>query len=460
MKAPGSALRAEEAPVKGGKQKELPLERGSFVTTEAEPEGQIGGRREAPPPDLPSLSIDNNCIAENEADDFDPNFNLLPGPRKKQAQALSDNIQDLCKMFGVDAVGFQTLTVGDKDASGRFQHIRIRRESERRFHSLLTNEISKRYRCGVVVTERHRDGGIHFHLVVALAGPASEEAKPVDIRTGFDWVKFDALKEAVKRGERRGWRASEVNATPALKAEWKFWRKTAKQYGFGRCELTPVRSNPVALARYVGEYLSKDWLRRRPDDKGARCVRYFGHWHTKAKGKRPAKPRFNHHFGYVTPRARALREMWKQAVTVVNSKGAGLNEDNAAEKLGPRRMWYFRKLIRVVCFVDGEWLDPATAAAIREHNEQVAAHLAQNGEKVPYRWHVTQLTLDHLRPSPEDAKQAEELQLVKDVESAIRKGLRKQKRAEEKHQAMLRLLDEAAAEFDFAPQPLEISRRT
>src|ERR1700734_2572208 len=88
----------------------------------------------------------------------------LPGPRRKQAEALSQNIQWMAERFGKERIGFLTLTLGDVDSGGRFRNLRDRKEAQRRFHSLLTNKISKRYSCGVIVTERHKNGGIHFHL--------------------------------------------------------------------------------------------------------------------------------------------------------------------------------------------------------------------------------------------------------------------------------------------------------
>jgi hypothetical protein len=69
--------------------------------------------------------------------------------------------------FGKERIGFLTLTLGDLDAGGRFRNMRDRKEAQRRFHSLLTNEISGNYVCGVTVTERHQNQGLHFHLVVA-----------------------------------------------------------------------------------------------------------------------------------------------------------------------------------------------------------------------------------------------------------------------------------------------------
>ena len=39
-----------------------------------------------------------------------------------------------------------------------------------------------------------------------------------------------------------------------------------------------LRNPRFADKPYLGAYLSADWEHRLPEDKGARCVRYFGHW--------------------------------------------------------------------------------------------------------------------------------------------------------------------------------------
>lgn len=68
----------------------------------------------------------------------------LPGPRKKQADALTENIKWLGKIFGGNRIAFGTLTVGDFDAGGRFRNLRDRKKAQKRIHSLLTHVISKR----------------------------------------------------------------------------------------------------------------------------------------------------------------------------------------------------------------------------------------------------------------------------------------------------------------------------
>lgn len=178
----------------------------------------------------------------------------LSGAHKKTAQALSWNVAYLGKKYGVDRLGFLTLTFAD--------HVTDAREASRRFNSLATHVLKKRYGEYIRVLERQASGRIHYHLLVVL---------DADIRTGFD---FDgvAKRDYSSAGQR-------------IRLEWAFWRKSAKAYGFGRTELMPVKSNSDALAQYVGKYIGKHFASREVADKGVRLVSY-------SQGARMATSRF------------------------------------------------------------------------------------------------------------------------------------------------------------------------
>ncbi|MBV2336397.1 rolling circle replication-associated protein, partial [Escherichia coli] len=145
---------------------------------------------------------------------------------KKSASALAWNVQYFVDTYGLSNVGFLTLTFRD--------HVTDPKEAQRRFNSLKTNILAKRYRAYIRVMEPMKSGRIHYHLLVALHS---------DIRTGFD---FPAV-----------YRQDYSSANKAIRSEWSFWRKTAPKYGFGRTELMPVRSNSEGIGRYVGKYISK-----------------------------------------------------------------------------------------------------------------------------------------------------------------------------------------------------------
>ena len=167
----------------------------------------------------------------------------LTGPHRKVASALSWNVAHVCREYGIERVGFLTLTFAD--------HVLDAREASRRYNSLASHVLAKRYAAVVRVLERQKSGRIHYHLLVAL---------PDDIRTGAD---FDAFA-------RRDYKS----ANNHLRREWAFWRHTAPQYGFGRTELMPIRSDASALGQYVGKYIGKHIGQRQERDKGVRLVSY------------------------------------------------------------------------------------------------------------------------------------------------------------------------------------------
>jgi hypothetical protein len=147
--------------------------------------------------------------------------------------------------YGIERVGFLTLTFADQ--------VTDIREAQRRYNSLANHVLRHRYQETIAIVERMKSGRLHFHLLVAMWA---------DIRAGVDF-------DAVKRGDYR-------SANSALRAEWAFWRRTAKRYGFGRTELMPIRTCEEAVGRYMGWYLTKHMGARKQEDKGAHLVRYSG----------------------------------------------------------------------------------------------------------------------------------------------------------------------------------------
>ncbi|MGH7991565.1 MAG: rolling circle replication-associated protein, partial [Limisphaerales bacterium] len=192
----------------------------------------------APASALPCLSS-NNCTTEDK-------INVLTGAHKRTAFMVAFEIECLVKEFGIERIGFFTLTFKD--------HVTDLREAQKRFRSLRAHVIVKRYKRAIGVWERHHSGRIHFHLVVVL---------DKDVLSGADFAAF-------KRKDYR-------SANSALRAEWAFWRQTCPKYRFGRHELMPVKSTAEGIARYVGKYISKHVTQRLAEDKGARVVRFIGY---------------------------------------------------------------------------------------------------------------------------------------------------------------------------------------
>jgi hypothetical protein len=217
-------------------EKSFSLELFKVDTGTASAEAERGGA--APASALPCLSS-NNCTKDEK-------LNILTGAHKRTAFMVAFEIECLVKEFGIEHIGFFTLTFKD--------HVTDLREAQKRFRSLRAHVIVKRYQRAIGVWERHGSGRIHFHLVVVL---------DKDILTGADFAAF-------KRKDYR-------SANSALRAEWAFWRQTCPKYRFGRHELMPVKSNAEGIARYVGKYISKHVTQRLPEDKGARVVRFIGY---------------------------------------------------------------------------------------------------------------------------------------------------------------------------------------
>jgi len=201
---------------------------------------------------LPCLFSSNSTEAPQEPATVPP----IPAHYRKASVALAWNVAALADRHGIERLGFLTLTFAD--------HVLDVREASRRLNSLASHVLNVRYPDGWLrVLERQKSGRIHYHLVVIM---------PADIRSGVDFAAF----------QRQDYRS----AGPVLRAEWTFWRKTAKRYRFGRTELLPVVSTAEAISRYVGKYLGKHLDARLPADKGARLV-------ATSRGARYASTRFS-----------------------------------------------------------------------------------------------------------------------------------------------------------------------
>ena len=206
-----------------------------------------------------NISTENthSGLSERSADRRDCAAHRLPAlstQHRKSAFVLKESVHQMATLYGLENLGFLTLTFA--------QHITCPREAQKRLNSLISHVIKVRYLDYVGVMERQKSGRIHYHLLVALS---------FDIRTGFD---FPAIA-----------RQDYSSASAALRSEWAFWRSTARKYRFGRTELLPVKSTIEAMAKYVGKYISKHIEARSPEDKGVRLVRY-------SKGARAGTTRF------------------------------------------------------------------------------------------------------------------------------------------------------------------------
>ena len=204
-----------------------------------------------------------------------PETRLLTGSQAKTAFALRLNCAHMAEKYGVNRCGFLTLTVGDWvcPTHGKqiptgirgncpcckkpmpFQQVFDMAEASRRLHNLLRRVLPAIFLLGVIVTERCKNGAIHFHIFGVLL-------HDWDIRTGFN---FDQVK-----------RRNYTSACAELRGVWAELRRVLPKYGFGRSELLPVRKTGAALASYIAKYIEKNVMNRPAADKGKKLVRYFG----------------------------------------------------------------------------------------------------------------------------------------------------------------------------------------
>ncbi|UEC24341.1 rolling circle replication-associated protein [Pasteurella canis] len=252
----------------------------------------------------------NNCTEndlKNQLEALSYASSRLSTSHKKSAFALGLNVQNFVDVFGLNNLGFLTLTFAD--------NVTYFKEGSKRFHSLRTHVLNVRYKAYVKVMERTKKGRIHYHLLVALDS---------DIRTGFDF-------EAIQNSDYR-------SANKALRDEWAFWRKNAKNYGFGRTELLPIRSTSEGIANYVGKYIGKHVEARLDEDKGVRLVEY-------SRGAKNAKVA-NTRFMFLSDGSRQWRQKCEKfAFLMMKTRGCIPTMDGLAKELGSNWAYKWRDFI-------------------------------------------------------------------------------------------------------------------
>lgn len=228
------------------------------------------------------------------------------------AQAIFTEVAAMAERYGVERLVFGTLTFPTRVTSHK--------QAQARWHSLRTHVFAPRYPQAVVVFERHASGAIHLHFVAVASA---------DVRTGFDFVAFEAAK-AAPRGGGAFWRWVRrygESASPALRDEWEFWRRVAPRYRFGRTEIAPVRVDAQAVARYLASYLTKPSNVKAEGEGRQKLVRFVGF------GPRKVQRRlYGSGWSWSTAGGRLSRVLMKWAAT-----DAGFRDlEHAKEELGPR----------------------------------------------------------------------------------------------------------------------------
>jgi hypothetical protein len=289
----------------------------------------------------------------------------------------------------LNATAFLTLTVGSyvcsqhgKQKPGNehreicpvclqkmvFQQVFDAAEASRLINNLNRRVLKELFIRAIIVTERHKNRAIHFHLVGILRGCP-------DIRTGFDFRAFEQAKAARANG--RVNHGAEVRyklaASESLRGFWQMLREELPKYGFGRAELTPIIKTGEAVACYVSKYIEKNICNRLAEDKRKKLVRYIGDWKTvkafqpdereklvalgvfpatkadylqtmsgrslaRAGSRAPFKVRPND-FAWGSKRATAWRGKARQAAGLI----ACDSPEDCAAALGPRWAWHLSK---------------------------------------------------------------------------------------------------------------------
>lgn len=308
---PGSAIEATESPQTAatvGGLKAVHTRRNSAQSTERSPlgksghwaasEGGRGDDRRQPVAPLPSADALPCLLSNNSNEEGEKKGSVLTGGLWKSAFILAQTVGRLVNIYGLERLGFLTLTFR--------ANITDRKEAERRFNSLRTGVLLERYPEFVKVKERQARGAWHFHLIVVLRE---------DIRTGVDFTALEA-------GDYR-------TAGKHLRGEWAYWRKTAREYGFGRTELLPIKSTGEGIGRYVGKYLEKHMGNRKPEDKGARLVSY-------SKGTRAGSTRFS----WAGPKGTLWRRKFAQFAGRLGFDDEEAFKEWAYQEYGPK--WAYR----------------------------------------------------------------------------------------------------------------------
>ena len=290
---------------------------GETVARRARPETRASAARPATSGDGPSLSNSHNFIG------VEPDrLHTLTGSHRRMAFVLACEVRALAKDFGLERLGFLTLTIGGKQSP-------CQADLQERFHSFETNELVNRYSRSIWVVERGtKNGRLHMHGVVVCG---------CDIRTGVDF-------ERIGGGDYR-------SANLALRSEWAFWRKTARAYGFGRTEVLPVKTTVEGVAYYLGGYIGKNVKHRVEFDKGARLVHYGGF----GPGERRASTRL----AWNTDNA----WLWRQKLAAFAQRMGVKDFADLQKAFGPRWAWHLQGSI-IAEHITGEF--PSEAVARRE----------------------------------------------------------------------------------------------
>jgi hypothetical protein len=308
----------------------------------------------------------NNCIENNEddstAEESESTADGLSPYRRKSRHRLIMAVEWMAKKYGVNHVGLLTLTFGVPGSGrGSLATKELREQAkdlefvQKRWHSLNTNIIAKRYPDWICILEPHRDGVWHFHVVVATK---------MDIRTGTDVETLTnyVLPAWMRRGKHL--------RNEALAAEWRALREIACKYRFGRIELMPIKKTGEAVARYLAGYLSKSF-QQCPSGRKHRLIRF----------SRGISKQFNMTFSIWSLGNLIYRTRLKMAASMLHFQDYG----DFADYFGPRWNYYIGDIIAVIPvpmkFGKGDFERGVAATILNDYAENPGPYLDEETDK-------------------------------------------------------------------------------
>ena len=181
--------------------------------------------------------------------------------QRKQRDSMQENIESLCKQFGIGHCFEFTVTARRQEPE----------EFSKKLNSALTNYLREIFSHRIGVIEPHKSGHAHAHflVVVPFQSPGFDHEAQAKSRELFKQKRFAESKLQ--------WKKAVDSMSEEHRKLFYELREQLPKYGLGgMIGFSPVREGARAIACYFGKYLAKGIEQRRDDWKNVRLVRYSG----------------------------------------------------------------------------------------------------------------------------------------------------------------------------------------
>jgi hypothetical protein len=221
---------------------------------------------EAAPPDAREAGIRGGGLPCLFSHNCDNNRVNVGGRAKKLGHATRLNIEKFVALVGLERSALFTVTFDPRDleAEAKKRGTTAHKEASRRLQNFARRVLLKVFGRRLRIREFHESGKPHFHILVECHG---------DVREGFDWLHYDAVKAWRKAGKKGPKPQGNLNRSALLVKLHEVLNAKGPDYGIGRMELIPVR-HVERIGFYLGGYLAKDLTHKPADAKGTRSVSY------------------------------------------------------------------------------------------------------------------------------------------------------------------------------------------